>query len=55
MSFNDDLHQGPSLKGVPVGGAVTIYVPTWLTTAMIEWNALPPILTLEVWQALCLS
>ena len=54
MSLNGDLRQEPSLETC-ASGRHSNSAPTWLTTAVIEWNALHVILAPGDWQALSLS
>ena len=54
MSLKGDLHQEPSVKICASVKAVTMHQP-WLTTALMEWNALHTVLTLGGWRALSLS
>ena len=45
MSLRGDLNQEPSVKICVSGKAVTMHQP-WLTTALMEWNALHTVLAL---------
>ena len=45
VSLKNDLHQEPSVKICASGKAVTMHQP-WMTTALMEWNALHTVLAL---------